>query len=374
MIDPIDNLLSSYDFNLEPARIAQFPVEPRHIARLLIVEEPHQQDLVSCKHAHVWDWQRELNPNDLVVLNDTKVIKARLCIRRPGGGKGELLLIEPLGKAKWLCLAKPAKKIKPGDSIFLESFDNESLNLKVDSIGPFEGGRVIQFPSCYSTREDIETLLNIYGEVPLPPYIQQYDQNTAQRYQTRYADRPGAVAAPTAGLHLSDELLNALKNKGVDFAKVTLHVGIGTFKPIKIEDLKELKLHSEWVEVTQKVVSAIHNCRLKGGRVIAVGTTSLRAIEGAFSKCGGVLQPYKGPVDLVIKPGYQFCLVEGLLTNFHLPKSSLLLLVSALIGRKRLLTLYEKAIESKYRFFSYGDAMWIKPEAVLQEAKPLFKN
>lgn len=189
--------------------------------------------------------------------------------------------------------------------------------------------------------------------------ISRHDADDQTRYQTRYASRPGAVAAPTAGLHLSDELLAALQARGVEIARVTLHVGLGTFRPVETEDLTQLTLHSEWVEVEAEVVKAVDACRQRGGKVIAVGTTSVRALEGAAQAGGGRLQPLKGPVDLVIQPGYRFAVVQGLLTNFHLPKSSLLLLVSALIGRERLLGLYACAIEHNYRFYSYGDAMWI---------------
>ena len=203
--------------------------------------------------------------------------------------------------------------------------------------------------------------------MPLPPYITRHDESDQERYQTRYASRPGAVAAPTAGLHLSDELLKAIRARGVQLATVTLHVGLGTFRPVETEDLSDLSLHSEWVEVTPALVAAVIDCRQRGGRVIAVGTTSVRALEGAAAAGKGILQPLKGPVDLVIQPGFRFAVVQGLLTNFHLPKSSLLLLVSALIGRERLLELYEIAIEEAYRFYSYGDAMWIAPDAVLAD-------
>jgi S-adenosylmethionine:tRNA ribosyltransferase-isomerase len=254
--------------------------------------------------------------------------------------------------------------MRPGDSL---TIDGTSIRLKVLAEDPASGGRVVQFPSDCRDAETIEALLNDVGEVPLPPYIERHDPSDAERYQTRYADRPGAVAAPTAGLHFSDELLAGLQQKGVDLARITLHVGLGTFRPVETEDLTALELHSEWVDVSPAVVEAVQGCR---GRVIAVGTTSVRALEGAAQAHGGVLMPYTGPVDLVIQPGYQFKVIQALLTNFHLPKSSLLLLVSALIGRTRLLTLYADAIAQEYRFFSYGDAMWIDAAAVQPHARP----
>ena len=229
---------------------------------------------------------------------------------------------------------------------------------------------VVRFPAECTTPEAIEALLGRYGEIPLPPYIHQHSSDDDSRYQTRFASRPGAVAAPTAGLHLSDELLDALEARGVQRTTVTLHVGLGTFRPVETEDLTQLELHSEWVEVSAACVEAVAQCRARGGRVIAVGTTSVRSLEAVAQLHRGVLQPHAGPVNLVIQPGYRFAVVQGLLTNFHLPKSSLLLLVSALVGRLRLLALYEEAKAEGYRFFSYGDAMWIAPEAVLESARP----
>ena len=369
MSDPIDSFLSSYDYELSPDRIAQVPVEPRHSARLLIVEKD-KQHFVSARHMQVWDLKEELRSGDLIVVNDTRVLKARLRVRRSGGGLAELLLLEPLEKGQWVCLARPAKRMRPGDDLWIEVPEQDPIHLQVVGNDVSSGGRVVQFPSRYCDRETMEELLERYGEVPLPPYIDRQYPSSEERYQTRYAARPGAVAAPTAGLHLSDELLEALKQKGIKQAHVTLHVGIGTFRPLEKEDLTHLELHGEWVEVGKEVVDEVEACRSRGGRVIAVGTTSVRALEGAFCLGGGRLKPLRGKVDLVIKPGYQFGVVDGLLTNFHLPKSSLLLLVSAMIGRQRLLALYAEAIERKYRFFSYGDAMWISPNVRIPASRP----
>ncbi len=373
--DAADLQLSSYSFDLPDSFIAQRPVEPRHAARLLAVE-PGQ----GSRHLTVWDLQHELRDGDLLVVNDTRVLRARLQARRASGGAVELLLLEPAGLATplppelrpgpsdWLCLARPAKRLRSGEILQLEHPGEPPLDLEIVAADPATGGRVVRFPPECTGPEAIEGLLARYGQMPLPPYIHTHSADDDSRYQTRFAAHPGAVAAPTAGLHLSDELLAALSARGVERAAVTLHVGLGTFRPVETEDLSRLELHSEWVEVRPELVEAVAACRARGGRVIAIGTTSVRSLEAVAALHGGALQPHRGPVNLVIQPGHRFAVVQGLLTNFHLPKSSLLLLVSALIGRGRLLALYEEAKAEGYRFFSYGDAMWIPPEAVLPSA------
>ena len=377
-----DAQLSSYSFELPPERIAQRPVEPRHSARLLAVDPVgHGQGsgpAPKARHLSVWDLQHELQPGDLLVVNNTRVLRARLEARRATGGAVELLVLEPWpgsgelpdAAGRWLCLAKPAKRLKSGDVITINADAQSPLPLTVLGSDPQTGGRIVQFPPQYADAAALEPLLLRYGAIPLPPYIHQHDVSDNDRYQTRYAERPGSVAAPTAGLHLSDALLAAIRERGVAIATTTLHVGLGTFRPVETEDLSQLQLHSEWVEVSPQLVDAVTACRARGGRVIAVGTTSVRSLEAVAQLHGGVLAPHTGPVNLVIQPGYRFAVVQGLLTNFHLPKSSLLLLVSALIGRQRLLDLYAEAIAREYRFFSYGDAMWIPPEAVLRAAAP----
>ncbi len=401
MSEPEDQRLSSYAFALPETQIAQRPVEPRHAARLLVVEPQAataangktvgsgSKDVVPgdgpgplARHRRVWDLPQELRPGDLLVVNDTRVLRARLNARRASGGAVELLLLEPAGLATplppglrpgpsdWLCLARPAKRLRPGELLQLEQGDLPPVTLEVVAADAGTGGRVVRFPAACTSPETIEPLLLSYGTIPLPPYIKEHDAGDNDRYQTRFAARPGAVAAPTAGLHLSDELLAALQQGGVALARVTLHVGLGTFRPLENDDLSGLQLHSEWVEVSEELVAAVAACRAGGGRVIAVGTTSVRSLEAVAALHGGQLQPHRGPVNLVIQPGFRFAVVQGLLTNFHLPKSSLLLLVSALIGRRRLLALYAEAIAADYRFFSYGDAMWIPPEAVLASARP----
>ena len=367
--DPADRRLSSYDFALPPERIAQRPVEPRHSARLLAVDPAGVGPAPHARHLSVWDLQHALQPGDLLVVNDTRVLRARLEASRATGGAVELLVLEPwqdaLAPGQWLCLAKPAKRLKPGDIITVHADAQSPLPLTVLGSDPETGGRIVQFPPECADAASLEPLLLRYGAIPLPPYIHTHDPSDNERYQTRYAAQPGSVAAPTAGLHLSDELLAAIRARGVELASTTLHVGLGTFRPVDTEDLSQLQLHSEWVEVSPQLVQAVAACRERGGRVIAVGTTSVRSLEAVAQLHNGELAPHTGPVNLVIQPGYRFAVVQGLLTNFHLPKSSLLLLVSALIGRQRLLDLYTEAIAREYRFFSYGDAMWIAPEAVV---------
>jgi S-adenosylmethionine:tRNA ribosyltransferase-isomerase len=361
--DPRDERLSSYSFPLPPERIAQRPVEPRHASRMLAVEPG-----AGCRHLTVWDLQREIRPQDLLVVNDSRVLHSRLSARRASGGRVELLVLEPRSEGVWLCLARPARRLAPGEWLELEAEGQPPVAVQVVGADAGSGGRLLRFPPDCSDAAALEPLLRRYGSIPLPPYIHEHAPEDAERYQTRYARSPGSAAAPTAGLHLSDELLAAIRELGTGIASVTLHVGLGTFRPVENEDLGQLQLHSEQVEVSPELVAAVQECRQRGGRVIAVGTTSVRSLEGVAALHGGRLQPFRGPVDLVIRPGFRFQVVQGLLTNFHLPRSSLLLLVSALIGRQRLLDLYAEAIERQYRFFSYGDAMWIPPEAVLPEA------
>lgn len=373
MTSPEDWLLSSYDYPLPPEAIAQRPVEPRHSARLLVVEPGE-----GARHRQVWDWAEELRPGDLMVVNDTRVLQARLRARRASGGSVEVLVLEPWSQgvpatpadpgSDWLCLLKPAKRVKLGEVLQLEPPEGEDappVPLQVVGTHAESGGRVIRFPPGLGDAPSLEPFLQRYGSIPLPPYIHGAEGVEGERYQTRYAAQPGAVAAPTAGLHLSDALLLRLQERGVARATVTLHVGLGTFRPLEQERLEGLELHSEWVEVTPELVAAVEAARLRGGRVVAVGTTSVRSLEGVAALHGGQLRPYRGPVNLVIQPGFRFQVVQGLLTNFHLPRSSLLLLVSALIGRERLLALYGEALRQGYRFFSFGDAMWIPPEAVV---------
>jgi S-adenosylmethionine:tRNA ribosyltransferase-isomerase len=361
-----DRTLSAYDYLLPPHCIAQNPAEPRDHAKLFVINHPTD-------HAHhiFHELDRLLKPGDLLVLNNTKVIPARLYGQKSTGSQVEVLLLEEKSLNRWLALVKPGRKLQPGATIhFIPHKPNaqtptqtptQTLSAIVSDRDDASGGRILEFtvPEGRSLLEVIDD----YGHMPLPPYITESTSEN-DRYQTVYAETPGAAAAPTAGLHFTPELLQRLSDRGIDRAFVTLHVGIGTFRPVEVEVITDHEMHGEWIEVTRETVDKINHTKAQGGRVIAVGTTSVRSLEGAA--ISGQLQPYCGKTHIFIYPGYEWKVVDGLITNFHLPKSSLLMLVSALIGRSRLLDLYKEAIEQDYRFFSFGDAMLILPEANLQ--------
>lgn len=370
-----DRLLSAYDYTLPPERIAQNPVLPRDGSRLLVVKGPTEHS-----HAIFQDLPDLLQPGDLLVLNDTRVLPARLHGYKSSGLPVEVLLLEPLpvesqpGHAlpigdishRWLALVKPGRRLKPGATIWFSPPDPNSasattpagIHAKVLATDQPTSGRILQFD--VPAHESLKDWLYQKGQVPLPPYVT-HSQAEPEQYQTIYATRPGAVAAPTAGLHFTLELLQRLEAQEIQRAFVTLHVGVGTFRPVEVEDITTHQMHGEWVEVPMETVDQIRQTKAKGGRIIAVGTTVVRSLEGAAQ--GGTLQPFYGKTDLFIYPGYQWQVVEGVITNFHLPKSSLMMLVSALIGRQRLLDLYQTAIAEEYRFYSFGDAMLVLPEA-----------
>lgn len=367
-----DRLLSAYDYTLPPDRIAQAPVIPRDSARLLVVKDVHEY-----AHAVFRDLPQLLKPGDLLVLNNTRVLPARLYGHKPSGLSVEILLLEPQldentaaddFSTHWLALVKPGRRLKPGAEIWFKepssdaASDQTPLKAKVLASDPATSGRIIEFQ--VPPGQSLKDWLYEFGQVPLPPYISNPEANPDQ-YQTVYADRLGAVAAPTAGLHFTPELLQTLAERGIQQAFVTLHVGVGTFRPVEAEDITQHQMHAEWAEVSQDTVDRIRQTKAQGGRVIAVGTTVVRSLEGAAQS--GTLQPLYGKTNLFIYPGYQWQVVDGLITNFHLPKSSLMMLVSALIGRQRLLDLYQVAIEEGYRFYSFGDAMLILPEARCNE-------
>lgn len=358
----LDHSLAGYDYYLPPERIAQNPAVPRDSARLLVINS-------QCDRTHriFRDLPSLLLPGDLLVMNNTRVIPARLYGRKSSGATVEVLLLEERQPNTWLALVKPGRRLQPGVRIFFEQetrgqgegfSPSPVLSATVLEIDPATGGRLLQFevPAGVSLIQ----LLDSFGHVPLPPYITD-SQADLEQYQTVYAQQPGAVAAPTAGLHFTPRLLEQLQQRGIGQAFVTLHVGVGTFRPVEVEDVKTHQMHGEWVEVSAETVEQIRETQNQGGRIIAVGTTAVRALEGAAES--GQLQPFCGKTNLFIYPGYQWRVVEGLITNFHLPRSSLLMLVSALIGRQRLLALYTEAIASEYRFYSFGDAMLILPEA-----------
>jgi S-adenosylmethionine:tRNA ribosyltransferase-isomerase len=350
--------LSAYDYHLPEERIAQTPAVPRDSSKLLVVSDRENH------HQIFRDLPQWLKPGDLLVMNNTKVIPARLQGIKVGGAKVEVLLLEEKARNQWLALVKPGRRLQPGAVIqFIPvGASTPSLDLQAEVIDrdTDTGGRLLQF-TVAGNRSLLEVVED-YGEMPLPPYITSRE-STSKQYQTVYADRDGSAAAPTAGLHFTPELLAALDNMGVDRGFVTLHVGVGTFRPVESEDITQHQMHGEWIEVTSTVVEQIAAAKARGGRVIAVGTTTVRSLEGAASANGGALAPFCGKTAMFIYPGYEWRVVDGMITNFHLPKSSLMMLVSALIGRVRLLALYEVAVREGYRFFSFGDAMLLLPGA-----------
>ncbi len=378
--DDLDQLLAAYNYDLPEERIAQNPVEPRDSARLLVL------DSASYQHHRFRDLPNLLQPGDLLVLNNTQVIPARLFGRKRSDVSGplahescgqaaparnvdlgetvnrhrlevEVLLLEERQNHCWLALVRPGRRLKPEAQIEFGS-PGTSLSATVLETDPATGGRILQFH--LPEGESLQQRLNQLGQIPFPPYIKA-SQAQPDQYQTIYATRPGAVAAPTAGLHFTPDLLAQLEARGIQQAFVTLHVGVGTFRPVEAANITTHTMHGEWVEISEAAVQQVYQTQANGGRVIAVGTTVTRALEGAAQDGG--LRPYQGKTDLFVYPGYQWRVVEGLITNFHLPRSSLLMLVSALVGRQRLMDLYQVAIAEQYRFYSFGDAMLILPEA-----------
>jgi S-adenosylmethionine:tRNA ribosyltransferase-isomerase len=332
-----------FDFDLPRHLIALRPAVPRDSARLLQVAGDRLADY------QVRDLPVLLRPGDLLVSNDTKVIPARLTGRR-GTAKIEVTLIEAVAGDCWKAFARPAKKLSPGDLIrFADDFSAEMLTRG-------EGGEVTL---CFSARDDeLMAALDRHGRMPLPPYIKRGDRGDRQDeddYQTLFAERPGAVAAPTAGLHFTPELLAALDAEGVERATLTLHVGAGTFLPVTADDTVNHKMHEEWGEIDQAVADRINRAKARGGRVVAVGSTSTRLLESATGE-DGIVHPFSGRTDIFITPGYQFRVVDLMMTNFHLPRSTLFMLVAAFAGREVMLRAYEHAKCHGYRFYSYGDA------------------
>jgi len=356
-----DYSLAAYQYTLPPEAIAQTPVTPRDASRLLVVDSA-----TSYQHRQFRDLPELLQPGDLLVVNNTQVIPARLRGYKPGGAKVEVFLLEQQGPDQWLGLVRPGRRLKPGATIqFGPNPQAPLLTAQVLSTDPDTKGRILRFE--HGGDGTLYEVIQALGQVPLPPYITDTTASPDQ-YQTIYAEQPGAVAAPTAGLHFTPELFERLDQTGIGRSQLTLHVGVGTFRPVEADNILQHKMHGEWIDVPADTVAKIQATKAQGGRVIAVGTTVVRALEGAAQ--GGHLHPWQGKTNLYIYPGYRFQVIDGLITNFHLPGSSLLMLVSALVGRDRLLGLYEQAIQQHYRFYSFGDAMLILPEAVLPEATP----
>ena len=334
--------VSDFEYELPPELIARFPTEGRSSGRLLHLDA--SSGVIN--HLRFFDIVDLVHPEDLMILNNTRVIPARLFGRKQTGGKVEILLERILSETTALAQVRANKSPKPADMIVLDGH----FEIKVlDREGEFF---LLDFP------ESVLAMTKRFGNMPLPPYIQRDDETLdAERYQTIYASRPGAVAAPTAGLHFDTEIFDKLSKKGVSFTELTLHVGAGTFQPVRVNSLEDHQMHQELVKVDVSVCEAVERCRSRQGRLIAVGTTSVRSLETATQN--GVLRPYEGDTDLFIYPGYQFQAVEAMVTNFHLPRSTLLMLVSAFAGWENILRAYEEAIQESYRFFSYGDAMLI---------------
>ena len=368
----LDRSVAGYDYELAPELIAQNPAVPRDSSRLLVVNSPTTGIETALLHHIFHDLPALLRSGDLLVMNNTRVIPARLYGHKSTGGKIQVLLLEERQHNCWLALVKPGKSFKQGAKIIFEARqlgvrDHKDsypvaipqLTATVLETDAATGGRLLQFD--VPEGKSLVQLLEVFGEVPLPPYITASSAADDQ-YQTVYAKQPGAIAAPTAGLHFTRELLEKLRDRKINQAFVTLHVGVGTFRPVEVEDVTTHHMHEEWIEVTAATVEQIRATKAAGGRIIAVGTTAVRALEGAAQS--GDLQPFCGKTDLFIYPGYQWRVVDGLITNFHLPRSSLLMLVSALIGRQQLLNIYNEAIAFGYRFYSFGDAMLILPSAV----------
>jgi S-adenosylmethionine:tRNA ribosyltransferase-isomerase len=354
--------LDAYTYDLPEALIAQNPVVPRDAARLLVVgADPNPAH-------HVFRaLPTLLTSGDLLVLNNTKVFPARLFGRKEGGLKVEVLLLSPQGPDRWLALVKPGRRLQPGTALwFSDQSPDTAANWLVKATildrDQATGGRILQFELLKG--DSLTAALTALGQIPFPPYVTA-SQASPDQYQTVYAQTAGAVAAPTAGLHFTPELLDRLQDHDIDRAFVTLHVGVGTFRPVNTSDIRQHTMHEEWIEVPDETVQTVNQTVARGGRVIAVGTTVVRALESAAQT--GTLQPFVGQTRLFIYPGYQWQIVQGLITNFHLPGSSLLMMVGALIGRERLLALYQIAIESQYRFYSFGDAMLILPDATCTE-------
>lgn len=339
--------VTDFDYNLPEELIAQHPVEPRDSSRLMLLDKETGAIEHRAAFRQIVD---ELSDGDVLVFNNTKVLPARLYGHRQGsGGKVEVLLLSPRGDNRWECLVKPGKKCQVGQVIVFDDRLSCTVLEKTDF-----GGRIVEFAVDGVFDEIIQEL----GEMPLPPYIHErlHDQD---RYQTVYAAEKGSAAAPTAGLHFTPELLAALKAKGVTLAFVTLHVGLGTFRPVSEEVIEDHDMHREFYTVSQEVADTINEAKKNGKRIVAVGTTSVRTLESASNE-DGTLRAESGWTQIFIYPGYHWKIVDALITNFHLPQSTLLMLISALAGREYCLAAYEVAVKQKYRFFSFGDAMFIR--------------
>jgi S-adenosylmethionine:tRNA ribosyltransferase-isomerase len=339
--------VSDFDFYLPEELIAQHPLEKRDASRLMVLDKKTG----NIEHRSFHDVMEYLNEGDTLVLNNTRVMPARLIgEKEETGGKIEFLLLKRLGEDKWECLAKPGKRAKIGQSF---TFGEGKLKCKVVDIVE-EGNRIIEF----SYEGIFEQVLDELGEMPLPPYITE-KLDDKERYQTVYSKEKGSAAAPTAGLHFTNNLLEEIKSKGINIAYLTLHVGLGTFRPVKVEDINEHIMHSEYYHLDKENADLINETKKRGNKVIAVGTTSTRTLETIGDE-NGFVREQSGWTDIFIYPGYKYKVIDELITNFHLPESTLIMLVSALAGKENVMNAYNTAVKEKYRFFSFGDSMLIK--------------
>jgi S-adenosylmethionine:tRNA ribosyltransferase-isomerase len=343
--------LADFDYSLPADRIAQTPLEPRDAARMMVVDRTTSQ----LAHTSVLDLPRWLRRGDLLVANNTRVLPARLTGKKQGtGGSVEFLLLRMQEEDSWRALAKPARRLKLGTNVAIDSVDGSGAPpITVEVIATETGGEVVIRSPALSIGA-----LQHYGVVPLPPYITT-PLNDAERYQTLHASVPGSAAAPTAGLHFTQRLRDELSRVGVEWAEVTLHVGRDTFKPVTVDDLKDHRMHQEWYFISKETAAMVERAKERGGRVVAVGTTAARTLETYGHRVGAEPPARSGMTDLFIRPGHEWKIVDGLLTNFHLPKSTLLVMISALASREQVLNAYHVAVKEKYRFFSFGDAMLI---------------
>ena len=338
---------SDFNFELPQELIAQTPLERRDASRLMTLDKTTG----AVGHRHFYELPQLLRPGDCLVLNDSRVLPARLIGRRlPGGGACEVLLLTDRGEGLWECLVRPGKKLKPGARVSFGDGSRLTATVEAEVSG---GNRLVRFHYEGIFLEVLEEL----GRMPLPPYIKTELQDP-ERYQTVYSRAVGSAAAPTAGLHFTPELLKQIEEMGVKLCYVTLHVGLGTFRPVKEEEIGDHEMHSEFCMIPEETARTVNETKKAGGRVICVGTTSCRTVE-SFAREDGTLAASSGWTNLFIYPGYRFKVLDGLITNFHLPESTLIMLVSALAGRENVLAAYEQAVEQRYRFFSFGDAMFI---------------
>ncbi|MCD7886128.1 MAG: tRNA preQ1(34) S-adenosylmethionine ribosyltransferase-isomerase QueA [Clostridiales bacterium] len=336
---------SDFYYDLPQELIAQTPLQQRDASRLMVLDK----DTGAIAHRHFYDLPEYLRPGDCLVLNDSRVLPARLIGHRPTGGAAEILLLVDKGDDVWECLVRPGKKLRTGATV---TFGEGQLTAEIQEVLP-DGNRLVKFHYQGIFLEVLEEL----GRMPLPPYIKEELQDQ-ERYQTVYSKVAGSAAAPTAGLHFTPELLEQIQAMGVRLCYVTLHVGLGTFRPVKAEDVEDHDMHSEYCMVSQEAADIITETKRNGGRVVCVGTTSCRTVE-SFANEDGTMDAHAGWTKIFIYPGYRFKCLDALVTNFHLPESTLLMLVSALAGREHILHAYDEAVKDKYRFFSFGDAMLI---------------